>query len=175
MALPGRPLHLARRFFGSLGRRAPDPAAEARLLERMRDVEVELYRMLSDADRRHAVGSATAASSLLGSAATDDLVIAAALHDVGKLDSGLGTGGRVVASVAVAVLGRERLGSLGARWGPAAQWATYADHAELGAQRLAALGCADPVVAWAREHHRPPTESSLGRDVARALAAADDR
>ncbi len=175
VALPGRPVHLVRRFVGSLGGREPDPADEVRLLARMREVEVELYGTLSTADRRHAVACATAAATLLGSAATDDLVVAAALHDVGKLDSGLGTAGRVVASVAAGVLGRDRLGRLGARWGPASRWATYADHAELGARRLAALGCADPVVVWAREHHLPPEQSSLGADVARVLAAADDR
>ncbi len=173
MALPGRPAHLVRRFFASLGRRGPDAVDEADLLARLRDVEVEVYRMLSTADRRHAVSSAVAAVDLLGAAATDDLVVASALHDIGKLDSGLGTAGRVAASLAAGVLGRDWVGRLGARWAPAARWASYADHPELGARRLAALGCADQVVAWAREHHQPSDRSSLGPDIARALAAAD--
>ena len=173
--LPGRPAHLARRFMGSLRPGGPDPAAEAALLGRLSEAEADLYRSLAGPDRRHAVASAAAAVRLLGEAATDELIVASALHDVGKLDAQLGTLGRAVASIAAGLLGPDRLERLGERSPWTRRWWLYANHAALGAERLAAIGCAEPVVAWARDHHRSPSASSLGADVARALVAADDR
>ena len=64
--------------------------------------ERRLWDRMSLADRKHAAGVARETDRLLAGA--DRPVLAAALlHDVGKIDAGLGTMGRVVATVADAV------------------------------------------------------------------------
>ena len=52
--------------------------------------EAGLWRRMSAADRRHAVVVARRADATLGTAATREVLAAALLHDVGKIDSGLG-------------------------------------------------------------------------------------
>lgn len=120
-------VHLARRFFGSLSRRPPDPAdvawAEGFLLPH----EVELWRRHVVADQRHTIAVARRFVGLRPQATRAE-VAGALLHDIGKLDSDLGTMGRVVARV------------VGPR---TARLRTYLDHERLGAERLAAAG-SDP-------------------------------
>jgi hypothetical protein len=89
--------------------------------------------------------------------------VAAALHDVGKIQAGLGTGARVGATLAGGILPR-------ILWG---RWADYRDHPRLGAQMLSEAGSNELTVVWAAEHHLPLAGSSLAPDVAAALAAAD--
>src|SRR5207302_4822189 len=91
--------HLARRFFGSLRPGGPPADDETWARSHLRPGEVELWARMSGADRRHAVGVARGVP--------ESVVPAALLHDVGKVSSGLGTYGRVVATVAGAVAGRE--------------------------------------------------------------------
>src|SRR4051812_747998 len=59
------------------------------------------------ADRRHAAGVARRVEAALGEAADRPVIAAALLHDVGKIASGLGTYGRVVATLAGAAGGRD--------------------------------------------------------------------
>ncbi len=127
-----------------------------------------MWQQLSAPDRRHAVGVARrVASSLPG--APRPVLAAALLHDAGKLDSGLGTLARVPATVVGMVYGQRRAAAtLGGRVG------AYLDHPARGAVRLQAAG-SDPVtVAWAGEHHLPPAQWTVPRDVGTVLAAADD-
>ncbi len=129
--------------------------------------ERALWRRLSGPDRRHAVGVARAVATGMPSAPRPVLA-AALLHDVGKVDSGLGTFARVPATVIGVAWGRERA----ARW--KGRIGAYLDHPARGAAHLRAAG-ADPLtVAWAAEHHRPPSVWTVPADVAGALAAADD-
>jgi len=163
-------LHLARRFLGSLSPRPLDPAdaawAEAQLLPGER----ALWARLSLADRKHAAGVARDVALRLGGRATRPVLAAALLHDVGKVDAGLGTFGRVAATL----VGRRR----GARWRGAAgvrgRFGRYLHHDAIGAALLEQAG-ADPVtVAWAREHHRPEGHWTVPVEVGRALRDADD-
>jgi hypothetical protein len=129
--------------------------------------EQALWACLSGPDRRHAVGVArTVAGTVPG--AGRPVLAAALLHDVGKLDSGLGTFARVPATLVGAAAGRAR----------AAQWrgrvGAYLDHPARGAARLEAAGSDPLTVAWAAEHHLPPSRWSVPADVGAALAAADD-
>jgi hypothetical protein len=123
---------------------------------------------MSGADRRHAVGVARRVCAALGGDDVPAPVAAAALlHDVGKLASGLGTCGRVGATV-VAVAGRERVSS----WsGPVGR---YVRHPELGAALLEEAGSDPLTVAWAREHHSPSSAWTVPAGIAHVLKAADD-
>jgi hypothetical protein len=149
--------HLAKRFFGSLRRGAP--ADEAWALEQLGPGERQLWVRMSDADRRHAVDVAHRVG-----VQPRPVLAAALLHDVGKVESGLGTFGRVGATVLGALSRTRWKGSVGA----------YLRHDEIGAALLADAG-ADPLtVAWAREHHLPAAQWTVPYDIGVALKAADD-
>jgi hypothetical protein len=148
--------HLARRFFGSLRRGAP--AEEAWAESVLLPGERALWRRMSDADRRHAVGVALTIGE-----APREVLAAALLHDVGKIDSGLGTFARVGATL---------LGTVTRSWG--GRIGSYLHHDELGAALLRDAGSDPLTVTWAREHHLPEERWTVPLDVGRALEAADD-
>ncbi len=151
-------IHLVRRFFQSILDRGPDSAGERWLIGLLSDAEAALYAQMSAADRSHALRSAR--NPVL---VDDDQRVAAALHDVGKIQAELGTAARVGATLAGAVVP----GLLKGRW------AAYRDHPRLGAEMLRDAGSCELAVAWAAEHHLSPRQSSLPAEVAAALAAAD--
>lgn len=161
-------VHLARRFFGALDPRGPSVDDEGWVADALAPGEQALWRRMSGPDRRHAVGVARDVVARLGDdAATRPVVAAALLHDVGKLDAGLGTLARVPATVA-GLVARERATRGSGRV------ARYLRHDAIGADLLSAAG-ADPLtVAWAREHHLPPERWTLPPAIAAALKAADD-
>jgi putative nucleotidyltransferase with HDIG domain len=165
MSRLARGAHLGRRFVGSLRPGGPRPPDERWVAEQLDSQELEIWDRLSAPDRRHAVGVARAAVAELGPETPRPVVAAALLHDVGKLESGLRTPARVVATLAGMVVGRERLrGRLG----------SYLHHDEVGAKMLTAAGSDALVVTWAREHHLPPAQWTITPRVANALKAADD-
>ncbi|HET6963636.1 MAG TPA: hypothetical protein VFH58_02620 [Acidimicrobiales bacterium] len=165
--------HLAARFFGALDPRGPTPDEEAWALGWLLPGEQRLWRRMSGPDRRHAAGVARDTAALLGTEAPDRPVMASALlHDVGKVESGLGTFSRVAVTVAAIVAGRERLvGGGGGGW--RRRVGDYLTHDRIGASLLEEAGSDPLTVAWAREHHQPPEEWTLDRRVADALKAAD--
>jgi hypothetical protein len=126
--------HLARRFAGSLSPRPPSQPdevwAESHLLAHERD----LWRTLSNPDRRHAIEVARRFASRRPDASRPEMA-GALLHDVGKVASGLGTFGRVVATVVGPRTDRFR---------------TYHDHERLGADALEAGGSDEATVALVR-------------------------
>jgi hypothetical protein len=148
--------HLVRRFFGSLSPRPPDPADEAWAESRLTPAEVDLWRQMANADRRHAVLVARRfedAYEPRSRAAT----AGALLHDVGKVRCGLGTFDRVLATLLGTRLSRGR-------------YACYHRHEAIGADLCAAAG-SDPVtVAMVRDEARP----GLPAGLLGALHAADD-
>jgi hypothetical protein len=177
--------HLTRRFIGSLSSADPSPADSAWARSFLLPGEQALWRRMPAADRRHSIGVARRTAALLGghtggagpTAApgpsagpeVDRAVMAAALlHDVGKIEAGLGTFGRVGATVVGAAVGRARA----AGWpGPVGR---YLSHAERGAFLLASAGSDPLTVAWAREHHLPAARWTVPPAVGEALKAADD-
>lgn len=160
--------HLAVRFLTSLDPRGPSEADEAWVRRHLLVGEEALWAQLSGPDRRHAVGVARRAVAALDARADRAVIAAALLHDVGKLDAGIGTLARVGATLVGRVLGRERA-SRGD--GPVAR---YLAHDRIGAELLAAAG-SDPVtVAWARQHHLGPARWTVDPVVGAALKAADD-
>ena len=153
-----KPVHLSKRFFGSLRPGGPSLEDERWAESHLLPGEVELWRRMSGADRRHAVGVARQVAH------RDRPVIAAALlHDVGKVVAGLGTFARVGATLA---------GMVHRRWG--GRVGEYLRHGELGARLLADAGSDPLTAAWAREHHLPPARWTVDREVAAELHAADD-
>ena len=164
----GHALHLARRFFGALDPRGPAPADEAWVERLLGAGELALWRRMSGPDRRHAVGVARDVQRRLGpSTASPPVLAAALLHDVGKVDPGLGTLARVPATV-IGLVARERVAAGDGRI------ARYLRHDAIGAELLAAAGADHLTVAWAREHHLSPERWTVPPEVAAALKAADD-
>jgi HD domain len=160
--------HLVRRFVGSLKPGGPTPADEAWARDALLAGERLLWDRMSGADRRHAVGVARRAEAALGSRATRPVVAAALLHDVGKVEAGLGTFARVGATVLAGLAGRERLARRRGRLG------RYLRHDVVGAELLAAAG-SDPLTrTWAREHHLAQARWTVDPAVGAALKAADD-
>lgn len=173
----GEAVHLSRRFFGSLSNADPSPADTAWVAGILLPGEADLWKRMSAPDRRHAAGVARTVAAELGDGADREVLAAALLHDVGKVDSGLGTLARVAATVAgrpPAV--RSRSADLARRRGPLGRLGRYLRHPEIGAQLLQAAGSHVLTSAWAGSHHRPEErwDPAVPRDLGRVLKAADD-
>lgn len=143
--------HLVRRFLGALSRQAPASMDHEWAVAHMLPAEIELWGQLSAADQRHSIAVARRFSASLGAPCRADLA-AGLLHDVGKLRSGLGTFGRVAATL---------IGPHGPRF------RDYHDHERIGAEML-------------REAHSEPetialVDGTTGRtEVLAALRHADN-
>lgn len=142
--------HLARRFAGSWSRRPPAPDDLAWVGEQLLPAELDLWRRFGPADQRHTVAVARR-FVVLRPAAPRPEIAGALLHDIGKLSAGLGTVGRVVATV------------VGPR---TARFRTYHAHEALGADELARIGSDPLTVALVRGDADP--------DLVAALRTADD-
>jgi hypothetical protein len=120
--------HLAARFATSLPPTPPSIADEVWVDVHLSTGERSLWTRMSNQDRRH--------SALVGRRFIDRrpdapraAVAGAILHDVGKIECGLGTIARVVATIV----------------GPRThRFRAYHDHEEIGARLLAAAG-SDPI------------------------------
>jgi hypothetical protein len=166
--------HLAVRFFGALDPRGPQPAEEAWARGWLGAGEADLWGRMSGPDRRHAAGVARDTATLLGGEADRDVMAAALLHDVGKVESGLGTFARVAVTVAAIGAGRDRLVAAGQdRPGLRGRVSQYLEHDRIGADLCTAAGSAELTVAWAREHHLPADRWSVPAVVGQALKEAD--
>jgi putative nucleotidyltransferase with HDIG domain len=119
--------HLARRLAGSLSRREPPPDEVAWVESELLAPELQLWRRMPVADRRHSIEVARRFESM--GQWTREEMAGALLHDIGKLESGLGTWMRVLATVVGPRTDRFR---------------RYHDHEEIGAAMLTAAG-SDPV------------------------------
>ena len=164
--------HLTRRFFSSLG---PSPLSRedtAWAAEHLLASEQVLWALMSDSDRRHAISVARRVLAALGSRADRPVLAAALLHDMGKTACGLGTLGRVVATLA-GLVARDRAQAWSSGRGIKRRIALYLSHPELGAGQLAEAGSDPLTVAWAGEHHLSEDAWSVPIEVGRALRAAD--
>lgn len=140
--------HLARRFATSLSRREPPSAETVWGVGHLLPAEAELWQRMAVQDRRHSLLVARRFAERLPDHSRAELA-AALLHDVGKVDCGLGTWRRVLATL------------VGPRT-PA--FRRYHDHERLGAELLATAGSDAATI-----------ELVLGRGrAATALRSADD-
>lgn len=171
--MPG-PLHLVKRFFGSLVPLGPSGRDRSWVLEHLIPEEQRIWHTMARADRRHAAGVARRVERALGHEATRPVIAAALLHDCGKTVSGLGTYGRVIATVSTRVAGREQALAWRETRGFTRRVGLYVLHPELGADLLGMAGSAPLTVAWAAEHHLPPEQWTVPLHIGTALKEADD-
>jgi hypothetical protein len=176
-----RPAHRARRFARSLVGGAPPPADEAWARGHLSDAEARLFSRMTPNDRRHSVAVARAVVAALGGeqalVADPDrswVVTAALLHDVGKTVSGLGTYGRVVATLSGWVGGHDMAGAWADTRGFTRRVGLYLQYERLGAEQLAVAGSDPRVVAWAEQHHLPEEDWTVPPEDGRLLQGADD-
>jgi hypothetical protein len=174
-----KPFHLVRRFVRALWPgppRARDVAWVEGILE---PGELALWRELPRHDRRYSIRVAKDVEGRLAGAAyagQSRWLAVALLHDVGKLDAGLGVVGRSVATVMGAAAGRARVDRWTSSTGFRRRVGAYLHHDERGAERIRAAGGRDEAARWALVHHhrdRWPA-SGVPVPVAEALEAADN-
>jgi putative nucleotidyltransferase with HDIG domain len=117
--------HLAARFATSLAPTPPSVDDEVWVDEHLLAGERTLWVQLSNQDRRHSVAVARRFVAERPDATRAEIA-GAILHDIGKIDCGLGTFGRVAATI------------VGAR-GPRS-FRSYHDHEEIGAAMARRVG-----------------------------------
>ena len=170
--------HLARRFFGALRPGGPSPADRAWVESVLAPSEFALWARQPGHDQRHSAGVARQVEAALagGPHAGDTRWPACALlHDIGKLASGLGVFGRVLATL----FGRATDGAV-ADWeeqrGMRRRIALYLRHPELGADMIELAGGRAEVAHWAAAHHDQARfdPQMLPAPVVKALVAADN-
>ena len=174
-----RAAHLARRFVGALRPGGPSASDEAWVQGVLSEPEYALWAKMANHDRRHSVAVARRVEQTLAAppeAGDDRWLAAALLHDVGKLDSGLGVFARVGATLAGGAAGHDAADGWSTRRGLTRRVGLYLRHPELGATRIRLVGGRDEAARWAGAHHRVDavTASGLPPVVADALLAADD-
>lgn len=168
-------VHLASRFFGSLWPFGPRRTSTTWAHGSLLDGEQALWNRMSAADRRHSIGVARRVVRLLGhDEASREVVAAALLHDVGKLESDLGTVRRVLATIAVAIAGREAADAWIETSGVTRRFGLYAAHPRIGGDMLEMAGSDELTHTWAREHHLPTELWTLDAEIAHALCEADN-
>lgn len=122
------PWHLVARFIRSLPPTPPSVAGENWAQDHLFAGERALWVQMSNQDRRHSLGVARRFAAARPGATRAEIA-GALLHDVGKIECGLGTFGRVAATV------------VGDRWFES--FRSYHDHEAIGARLVAAAG-SDP-------------------------------
>jgi hypothetical protein len=90
--------HLAKRFLGSLSTAPPAAEDEAWAMTHLTNAEAELWSRMAVQDRRHSIEVARRFAELRPDATQGEMA-GALLHDAGKRQAGLGTFGRVVATI----------------------------------------------------------------------------
>lgn len=126
--MPGKVGHLAARFVTSLSPAPPPVDDEVWVDRHLLPGERDLWVQLGNQDRRHSAAVARRFARARPGATRAEIA-GAILHDVGKLRCGLGTFGRVAATLV----------------GPVNEpFRAYHDHEAIGAEMAAAAG-SDPV------------------------------
>ena len=170
--------HLARRFFGALRPGGPAPDDTRWVESLLTPGELALWRRMPSHDRRHSVAVARRVAAALAGTEHDDprWIAVALLHDVGKLDSGLGVLGRVGATVAGGLAGHEMAGAWSQKRGITRRVGLYLRHPELGATRIRLAGGREEAARWAESHHDDASRAQLDFPgaVVTALHDADD-
>ncbi len=141
--------HLTARFVTSLPSTAPSVVDELWVDERLMAGERRLWVQLSNQDRRHSIAVGRRFVAYRPDASRAE-VAGAILHDVGKIDCGLGTFRRVVATL-VGPRGRA--------------FASYHDHEAIGAE-MARLAGSEPATVELIAQEGPAFEALCASDHA---------
>lgn len=170
--------HLVRRFVQTVKGREPTQADLDWVAGQLSPAEYTLFERMTPTDQAHAVEVARLTSA--GSGGGRDvgapwIVPAALLHDIGKVESGAGIVGRVVATL----LGPVMPARLKLRMQRAPGWfgaiGRHLAYPALGSGLLGAIGSHEYVRAWAAEHHDPSASWTVPFGAGRLLSEADDR
>jgi hypothetical protein len=127
-------VHLAKRYVHSLSKAPPSAEDEAWAMTWMTTAEAHLWSRMTVQDRRHSIEVARRFQELRPEATREEMA-GALLHDVGKLQSGLRTSGRVLATIVGPRTDRFR---------------EYHEHEAIGADLAAAANAAPETVALIR-------------------------
>jgi hypothetical protein len=141
--------HLAARFVTSLPPTPPSVDDEVWVDSVLSHEERSLWVQLSNQDRRHSAAVAQR-FALARPDATQAEVAGALLHDVGKIECGLGTFGRVIATL------------VGPR---TAAFAAYHDHEAIGAEMAQRVG-SDPATVELIAQRGPAFDALVASDHA---------
>jgi hypothetical protein len=148
-------VHLAKRFFGALGR-APIGESQIALVQAtLLDSEFALWSAMMSIDKKHSIKVMSRFMQIYPQA-TATQVRASLLHDVGKLESNLSVFARVLATI---------VGERGSRF------AKYHAHEKIGAQMLRQAGSDEET--WQLVAGEVSDSPQL-RTVLAALRQADD-
>ena len=170
----GGAAHLVRRFFASLRPGGP-PRAERMWVEGvLSEAEYGLWTRMYGPDRRHSVVVGREVQRRLGDEATPPVLVAALLHDVGKIDADLGTWGRVVATLSTKLAGPDMATLWIKSQGFTRRVGLYLHHPVIGADMLEMAGLDPLVVAWTEQHHWPADEWTVDTAIAEVLQSVDN-
>ena len=142
-------VHLAKRYVGSLSKTPPSAEDEAWAMTWLTSAEAHLWSRMTVADRRHSIEIARRFQELRP-AATREEMAGALLHDVGKLQSGLPTSRRVLATI------------VGPR---TARYREYHEHEAIGADLAAAADAAPATIALIRGEGPAAADLATADDV----------
>ena len=169
--------HLAGRFVRAHKPGPLSAADRAFVAEVLTPAELSLWERLPRHDHHHTVEVARRVEAALAGTAhagESRWLAAALLHDIGKLESGLGIYGRVAATLA----GRARPGQADA-WREQPGWrrriGDYLRHDLIGGEMLRGVDGRPEPAHWAEAHHgRIPVDPAIvPGPVAAVLAEAD--
>ena len=132
-----------------------------------------LWERMTNVDLRHSITVAQAVAERLP-AAPAWVIAAALLHDVGKVESGFRTPGRVFATLFWGVTPSERADGWRNAPGLRGRLARYHLHPEIGAELCTAAGSHSATSAWAREHHLTESEWSTPVQFGTVLKSCDN-
>ena len=175
-----RPIHWSVRFVSSMWPARPSSSDRNWAVGFLSAAEVRLLDRMNGPDQRHAIAVARRVESHLDRLPADripdgrhhEVIAAALLHDVGKNTSGLGTYGRVIATLC-GLVARDMAEAWQSTSGLTRKVGLYLRYGELGAEQLELAGSAPWVIAWSAEHHLDEANWSLPIDVGRILRHAD--
>ena len=172
-----QPVHLAKRFFGSLRTGVVTADDRAWAHSKLSEAEQRLFDRMSRIDQRHALEVAHGVEisiDTLDESMHRVVFAAALLHDVGKSAADLGTYGRVVATLSAMVGGRDLAELWQRKTGFTRKVGLYLRYGEIGADMLRMAGSDPFVVAWSTEHHMLTEEWTVPADAGAILVAADE-
>lgn len=164
------------RFFESLRPGAPASTDLDWANSWLNDRERSLFSRMSNPDQRHAIRVTRRVDDAycLDDPPKSVALAASLLHDIGKVECGLGTYGRVIAALCEAVGGRDMAELWQQKSGFTRRVGLYLRYTEIGVDLLSLAGSDDLVTAWSREHHLDESEWTVPIEFGRVLAAADE-
>ncbi len=167
-------LHLSGRFLRSIRPGSLSVIDTQWVRLQLSAAEIQLWERMSNPDQRHGVEVARLVEAELGEEATVPVLAAALLHDVGKIESGLRTPARVLATLVWAVV-PDRFASRWTRrvW-PLNRLGQYRLHPEIGEELLTSAGSDKLVAAWAGDHHQAERLWRVDAALGRVLKECDD-